>query len=153
MLAAEHSDMPPSLNVAIGTARYAQRLSAEQLGRRVGMSAGSIVRLEDGRGTLATFCDLVHELGYVLDVRTWEHKRLLPLADSCNAKKLCEAVKAYRQRVIRSQNSPRLPRPTDNQRLAVDLAEASCPLSAFEAYMRHVGLRCLLLKPLTNGEG
>jgi transcriptional regulator with XRE-family HTH domain len=153
MLATEHSDLPPSLNVAIATARYVQKLTASELGRRVGTSAAAIIRLESGRGTLATFCDVVRELGYVLDVRTWEYKRLLRLAESRNAKQLCEAVKAYSQRVIRSQNSPRLPRPTDNQRIAVNLAESTCPLAAFEGYMRHVGLRCVLVKPPSNGEG
>jgi transcriptional regulator with XRE-family HTH domain len=152
MPTSEHSDLPPTLGVAIGSARYAKKLTWAQLGERVGLSAARVGRLEDGRGTLATFCDVARELGYFLDVRTWEHKRLLPLADSLDCRQLCRAVAAYNHRVLRSSNSPSLPRPTENQRLAIDLAEPTCPLAAFEAYARHTGLRCMLVDASEGGD-
>ena len=151
-VAKQHANIPPSLGTALWQVRDDLGLTPAQCSHQWGLSIAALDRLERGHGRLTTFCDLIDRLGYRIDIRTWEYKRLMPLEDTIDPRKLCAGLVAYMSSHLRTLNQQCKLWPTTNQRIAVQLAEPTCSLNAFEAYARSLALHCCLVPVPCDGK-
>jgi hypothetical protein len=149
LVAADHRPPPTFLNMQLCQAWYATKISASDLAKRAKVSVNVVLGFEQNRGSLANFLRLMETLDLRLDIRTWEHRQLLPLEPTLDAGSLCEILRDYRY----SQGASwwHWKRLTNNQRIAVNLAEANVSLKAFQQYALSVALHCTLVPKPADG--
>lgn len=149
LVAADHRPPPTFLNRQLCNAWYAAKISASDLAMKANLPVSVVLGLEQNRGTLANFLRLMETLDLRLDIRTWEHRQLFPQEPILDAGSLCEILRDYRYQ--QGRHWWQWGRLTDNQRIAVNLAEPNVSLKAFQQYAQSVGLHCMLVPKPADG--
>ena len=149
LVATDHRAPPTFLNIQLCQAWYAAKISASDLAKRAKVSVNVVLGFEQNRGSLANFLRLMETLDLRLDIRTWEHRQLLPLEPTLDAGSLCEILRDYGYHKGASWwHRGRL---TENQRIAVNLAEPNVSLKAFQQYALSIELHCMLVPKPADG--
>jgi len=141
-----HRVPPEPLNHQLAAVWRAQRLTPNTLGLKANVSAETICKIEEGKGRLASFCKVMNFLGYGIDIRTWEYRQLLPPEETSDPVVLCRTLTAYRHHLFRNGlHWYPWGVPTENRRIAVELAEPNVSFKAFQEYARTRCLHCSLV--------
>lgn len=151
MLTDKHMIPPTPLWVQLYEAKEFN-FDYRQLSRETGVPYRRIDNVVAPRGRLEDFLKVVRGLGLRIRITTWEGKQLVPLDDSIDFQKLCQALTVYKDYCFRGGMHMRL-WPSFKRRAMVECAFEDATLEALDRYLEHIHAHAVLVRVLGDEDG